>query len=139
MEPEAAAVSFTPTDPCQPQLPHRPAPPPQDTPPPHLGQVVVDDVRHVGDVQAARRDVGGDQDAALAAAEGAQRLGVVGLVGGVWWGQFGSTAAAIRDYASTPHSPQPPKRAAPAPRTISRSACVLSPWIDVAGRLWRSR
>jgi hypothetical protein len=39
-----------------------------------LGQVVVDHVRHVGDVQATRSHVSGHQDAALATAEGTQRL-----------------------------------------------------------------
>lgn len=39
-----------------------------------LGQVIVDHVGHVGDVQATCRHICGHQDAALAAAEGAQRL-----------------------------------------------------------------
>lgn len=39
-----------------------------------LGQVIVDHVGHVGDVQTTRSNISGHQDAALAAAEGTQGL-----------------------------------------------------------------
>jgi hypothetical protein len=47
-----------------------------------VGQVVVDDVGHLVDVDAARRDVGGDQHAGRAVGEGRQRAlsGALGLV-----------------------------------------------------------
>ena len=44
-----------------------------------IGQVVVDDVRDVGDVDAASGDVGGDQDAVLAVGEALESGGALGL------------------------------------------------------------
>ena len=69
-----------------------------------IGHVVVDDVRDVGDVDAAGGDVGGDQDAVLAVGEALEGGGALGLravaVDGV-----GVVAEALRAFCAMRSAP----------------------------------